>query len=112
MRRAVADDEPGRARAGAPPLDAFVVPLGEEARLTAATLATVLRRAGIRTGQSFGGRGVKGAMKSADRSGAAYTIVIGERELAESIAQVKDMDSGEQTAVAFDDLVTYLEEHL
>src|SRR4029078_11189476 len=61
-------------------LDAYVVPLGE-ARTRAAVLATELRRAGVRTDLAYGGRGLKGAMKGADRSGAALAIVIGGREL-------------------------------
>ena len=39
-------------------------------------------------------------MKNANRSGARYAIVAGERDLAEGVVQLKDMESGEQTAVA------------
>lgn len=39
-------------------------------------------------------------MKSANRSGARFTVVAGERDLAEGVVQLKDMESGEQTAVA------------
>ena len=88
-------------------LDAYVVPLGE-ARLRAAVLATELRRAGIRTDLAYGGRGLKGAMKGADRSGAAFAIVIGERDLVAGVAQVKSMDTGEQTAIPLDDLSSHL----
>jgi len=94
---------PGPQRA----LDAYVVPLGE-ARLRAAVLATELRRAGIRTDLAYGGRGLKGAMKGADRSGAAFAIVIGERDLVAGVAQVKSMDTGEQTAIPLDDLSSHL----
>jgi histidyl-tRNA synthetase len=98
---------PGPARA----LDAYVVPLGE-ARTRAAVLATELRRAGIRTDLAYGGRGLKGAMKGADRSGAAFAIVIGERDLEAGVAQVKSMDTGEQTAIPLDDLSSHLTQQL
>ena len=98
---------PGPTRA----LDAYVVPLGE-ARTRAAVLATELRRAGIRTDLSYGGRGLKGAMKGADRSGAAFAIVIGERDLEAGVAQVKSMDTGEQTAIPLDDLSRHLTQQL
>lgn len=38
-------------------------------------------------------------MKSANWSGARFTVVAGERDLAEGVVQLKDMESGEQTAV-------------
>jgi histidyl-tRNA synthetase len=88
-------------------LDVYIVPLGE-ARDRAALLATELRRAGIRTDLSFGARGLKGAMKGADRSGAPYTIVIGERDLEAGECQLKAMDSGEQTAVPLNEVVAHL----
>ncbi len=75
-------------------------------------LATELRRAGVRTDLAYGGRGLKGAMKGADRSGAAFAIVIGERDLEAGVAQVKIMDTGEQTAVPLDDLSSHLIQQL
>jgi histidyl-tRNA synthetase len=89
------------------PLDVYVVPLGE-ARPRAAALVTELRRAGIRTDLSFGGRGLKGAMKGADRSGAPYTIVIGERDVEAGVCQLKSMDSGDQVAVPLSDVIHHL----
>ncbi|NDZ83213.1 MULTISPECIES: histidine--tRNA ligase [unclassified Streptomyces] len=83
----------------------FAVPLGEEARRVLFGLVTELRRAGVATDFAFGGRGLKGAMKSANRSGARFTVVAGERDLAEGVVQLKDMESGEQGAVPLDDLV-------
>ncbi|MFE2035664.1 histidine--tRNA ligase [Streptomyces scopuliridis] len=90
----------------------FAVPLGEEARRRLFAVVTELRRAGIPADFSYGAKGLKGAMKNANRSGARYTIVAGERDLAEGVAQLKDMESGEQSAVALDDLVTELTQRL
>ncbi len=98
---------PGPVRA----LDVYIVPLGE-ARTRAALLATELRRAGVRTDLAFGSRALKGAMKGADRSGAPYVIVIGERDLEADLCQIKAMDSGEQTAVPLKDVVHHLKELL
>ncbi|MFJ3698004.1 histidine--tRNA ligase [Streptomyces sp. NPDC090052] len=83
----------------------FAVPLGEEARRVLFGAVTELRRAGVATDFAFGGRGLKGAMKSANRSGARFTVVAGERDLAEGVVQLKDMESGEQSAVLLDALV-------
>lgn len=80
----------------------YAVPLGEEARRVLFGVVTALRKDGIAADFAFGGRGLKGAMKSANRSGARYTIVAGERDLAEGVVQLKDMESGDQTAVPLD----------
>ncbi|GAA2308004.1 histidine--tRNA ligase [Streptomyces kunmingensis] len=86
----------------------FAVPLGDEARRVLFTKVTELRKAGVSADFSFGGKGLKGAMKNANRSGARYTIVAGERDLAEGVVQLKDMESGEQSAVSVDEIVAVL----
>ncbi|MCX4552213.1 histidine--tRNA ligase [Streptomyces sp. NBC_01387] len=83
----------------------FAVPLGEEARRVLFGVVTELRRAGVAADFAFGGRGLKGAMKSANRSGARFTVVAGERDLSEGNVQLKDMESGEQQAVPLDGIV-------
>ncbi|KOT35069.1 histidyl-tRNA synthetase [Streptomyces rimosus subsp. rimosus] len=83
----------------------FAVPLGEEARRTLFGTVTELRRAGVATDFAYGGKGLKNAMKSANRSGARFAVVAGERDLAEGVVQLKDLESGEQTPVALDAVV-------
>ncbi|MET3985055.1 histidyl-tRNA synthetase [Streptomyces sp. PvR034] len=83
----------------------FAVALGEEARRALFATVTELRRAGIAADFSFGGKGLKGAMKDANRSGARFTVVAGDRDLAEGVVQLKDMESGEQAPVALADVV-------
>lgn len=82
----------------------FAVALGE-AKATVFGLVTQLRKAGVAADMSYGGKGLKGAMKDANRSGARFAVVVGERDLAEGVVQLKDMESGEQTAVPVDELV-------
>ncbi|MEU5776544.1 histidine--tRNA ligase [Streptomyces venezuelae] len=86
----------------------FAVPLGDEARRVLFAKVTELRKAGVAADFSYGGKGLKGAMKNANRSGARFTVVAGERDLAEGVVQLKDMESGEQSAVAVDDVVAVL----
>jgi histidyl-tRNA synthetase len=43
-------------------------------------------------------------MKAADRSGATFAVVVGDRDLADRVAQVKQMGTGEQFEVALDRL--------
>ncbi|MFF3324171.1 histidine--tRNA ligase [Streptomyces sp. NPDC002889] len=90
----------------------FAVPLGEEARRVLFGVVTELRKAGVAADFSYGGRGLKGAMKNANRSGARYAIVAGERDLAEGVVQLKDMESGEQTPVALGELIAEVQQKL
>ncbi|MGV9884933.1 histidine--tRNA ligase [Streptomyces sp. NPDC003006] len=90
------------------PTSVFAVPLGDEARRVLFAKVTELRRAGVAADFSYGGKGLKGAMKNANRSGARFTVVAGERDLAEGVVQLKDMESGEQEAVPVDEVVAVL----
>ena len=85
--------------------DVYCVPLGDVAKARLVAVAGELRAAGVRVDLAYGGKGLKGAMKGADRSGARLAIVLGERDIAEGNAQLKDLASGEQQAVALADLV-------
>ncbi|MBA3524997.1 MAG: histidine--tRNA ligase [Geodermatophilaceae bacterium] len=101
----VAPADPARCRV-------FGVPLGEAATAQMSVLIGRLRRVGVSADMAYGGRGLKGAMKAADRSGATYAVVLGERDLAAGAAQVKDLRTGEQDAVALDILLPTLQEKL
>lgn len=85
----------------------FAVALGE-AKPTVFGLVTQLRKAGVAADMSYGGKGLKGSMKDANRSGARFAIVAGDRDLAEGVVQLKDMESGEQSPVAVTDVVEVL----
>ena len=73
-----------------------------------ALLINDLRAAGIAADMSYGDRGLKGAMKGADRAGARFALVLGESELADGQVQVKDLGSHDQAGVALDEVVAEL----
>jgi histidyl-tRNA synthetase len=78
----------------------FGVPLGEDAHADVLALITALRRAGVRADMIFGSRGLKGAMKAADRSGARFAVLIGAEEKKAATVRIKDLQSGDQQDVA------------
>ncbi len=86
----------------------FGVPLGDAAKRRMVVLAGELRRAGVAVDVAYGGRGLKGAMKAADRSGARYALVLGDRDLEAGTVGVKDLASGDQEPVALDAVVADL----
>ncbi|WP_436770680.1 histidine--tRNA ligase [Yinghuangia sp. YIM S09857] len=92
--------------------DVYGVALGEAARREVFKLVTALRLADIPADMAYDGKKLKGAMKAADQSGARYAIVVGERDLAEGVAQLKDLTTGDQTAVPLDAVVDTLKEKL
>lgn len=102
----------GREVAGGDRLDVFAVPLGDQAREVLFELVTTLRRSGVAADFGYGGKGIKAAMKAADRSGARYALVLGERDIAENIIQIKELATGEQESVSFTDIVTTIQEKL
>ena len=81
--------------------DAVIVPLGEQAELQAVRLLADLRRKGIATETAMRGN-MKKRMQRAAASGAGFALIIGDEELQAEVAQVKDLTTGEQRAVAFD----------
>jgi histidyl-tRNA synthetase len=89
-----------------PRIDAFLVPMGADARMIAVNMLAQLRAQGVRCDMSFGDRAMKGAMKAADRSGAPVVLIIGEDELAAGIVTVKNMQDGVQSTVPLADVVT------
>ena len=88
--------------------DVWLVPIGAEAKSRLVVLAAALRGEGVRTDLAYGDRGLKGAMKGADRSGATWAVVVGDRDLESNVAQVKNLATGEQTPVDLDDAVSEL----
>lgn len=111
-RTMLAQQIEGVAADSVPRVDVFGVGMGDAARSQLVLLAAQLRAANIRVDLAYGDRGLKGAMKAADRSGAQIAVVIGERDIAEHVAQVKTMATGEQQSVAVADLLAAIQSTL
>ena len=85
--------------------EVFGVPLSEPAKLKLAVLAGRLRGCGVRVDLAYGDRGLKGAMRAADRSGARLALVAGDRDIEAGTVGVKDLATGEQVSVPIDSVV-------
>jgi len=73
------------------------------------TILRELRAAGIRADMDVSGRSVKNQFKVAERAGAAYSVVVGETELASNSVMLKDLARREQTSVPRDQLIALLQ---
>ena len=76
--------------------DVFGVPLGDDAKAYLMPILQQVRALGLRTDMVFGKRGMKGAFKAADRSGAHYALVAGETEMENNSVVLKNLRDGHQ----------------
>ena len=88
--------------------DLFIIPMGVAAKSAALKYAAELRAAGFKVELAFGDRALKTAMKIADKSGARYSLVIGDEEIASGVVEVKEMSSGSANSVRLDSLASAL----
>jgi histidyl-tRNA synthetase len=88
-----------------PGLTAFVVGVGDAGRARAMELVRDLRAAGVASGVSFGDRPLKAQLKMADRSGAVYAAIVGERELESGVVTLRRLADGAQEEVEAESLV-------
>ena len=89
-------------------VDVFVVALGEEARIPAFKLLHELRVAKLSAAMDFAGRSMKAQMKQANKKNARFVAILGEDEVKEASALLKDMKTGEQKKLALKDFVPAL----
>lgn len=89
----------------APRVEVYGVALGARAKRAMAALVKDLRMAGVRADMAYGDRGLKGAMKGADRAGARLALVLGDQELEAGTVAVKDLAEHSQRDVALDSVV-------
>lgn len=84
-----------------------VIPMGAAAEKAATSIIARLRRAGISCDMAYRGN-MKKRMQKANAAGAALAMIIGDDELASGKMSVKDLSTGDQTAMTVDDLVNRL----
>jgi len=89
-------------------LQVFVATTSDDAGVEGFRLLDRLRTGGISAVGEMTGRSLRAQMKSADRLGARFALILGEEELAAGRASVRDMRSGEQSAVALEDAPEHL----
>jgi len=73
----------------------FIVPITEQGKNEGFKILSQLRAAGITCDMAYGDRGLKGGMKAADKSGALYSLVIGDDEISNGKCDLKLMSNGQ-----------------
>ena len=80
----------------------FIAALSGKAQKKAFTLCNRLRMMGVQTEMDYTGKSLKAQMKRADRLKSRYTLILGDRELAERSAELRDMERGTQETLGLD----------
>lgn len=82
-----------------PQVAVFLAQLGEMGRKRALALYEEFREAGIPVGEAFSKANIKAQMEIANKRGAKWAIVIGQKEVLDGTVQIRDMDAGSQEIV-------------
>lgn len=81
-----------------------VIHIGDEARGEAAKIADGLRKKGMRVETEYENKSLKSQMRRANRTGAAYSIIIGEDELRREVFSLRNMKTGEEKTIPLEKL--------
>ena len=79
--------------------DVFVAQLGEQGRKKAFALFEDLRANGIRAGETLSKNAIKAQMEVANKMGAKWAVIVGQKEVLDGTAIIRDMDAGTQETV-------------
>lgn len=90
-----------------PVIELYVGILGSDAKVEAYRLVSELRNAGIVVETDYLDRSVKAQMKYANKIGAKNTVIIGADEIEQKLVQIKNMETGEQNKVDFNQILAY-----
>lgn len=83
--------------------DLYVAVMGESASLKSFEIIKAVRSCGLIAETDIVGRGLRAQMKYADKIGAKFSMVLGDNEIEQGKAVIKNMSSGEHTEIVLDD---------
>jgi histidyl-tRNA synthetase len=92
--------------------EVFFAALGERSRGLAFEWCCRLGQEGVRVEMEFGDKSLKSQMKNADRLGAAYVLMLGDKELDEKVALLRNMRTKEQIALPFEGIIEAIKKEL
>lgn len=83
----------------------FLAQLGSLAKRKSLNLLEDFRKARIKVAESFGRDSLKAQLNRADKIGAKYTLILGQKEALERVVIIRDMNSGKQETVKLEEAV-------
>lgn len=89
-------------------IDVYVAPLGDAAKDVCFKLIHDLRANGLITETDYLSKSMKAQMKAADKAHARYTVIIGDDELANGQAVVRNMATSSQETISLEEVINYV----
>jgi histidyl-tRNA synthetase len=90
----------------------FLAQLGEQSRRKLIVLFEEMRRSGFKVRQAFTKDSLKAQLEEADRLGAKFSLILGQKELMDGTILLRDMESGIQEVIDYKKLKVELEKRL
>jgi len=104
-RATLALEDEGLQPPAEPSLDAFVVGMGEVGAARAREIMRVIREAGVSASASFEARPLGAQLRMADRAGALFAVIIGEREAGAGTVKLKRLSDGREEELGLDEAI-------
>ena len=93
-------------------MDIYIGSIGKEGLVKSQGIAYRMRSEGIRAEGDSVGRSVKAQMKYANKIGAKYSVILGDNEIVEDTANLKNMETGEQEQIKVSELVEIMKKKI
>jgi len=94
------------------PIKIFLTQLGELAKRRSLKLFEDFRKAKIPVAESFGKDSLKTQLRTADKLGVSYVLILGQKEALEGTIIIRDMKSGKQETVKLEKVVKEMQKRL
>ncbi len=88
-------------------LDALLITIGDQARYKAFEIVLALRSAGVSVDMDHIGRSIRAQFKHADRTKVSRVCILGEEEMQKGYIKIREMDTGKETPIPFDQVIPY-----
>jgi histidyl-tRNA synthetase len=95
-----------------PKTDVYIISLGEAAREKALKLLFGLRRRDLAAQMEYDDKSLKAQLRQADKTGAAYAVIIGEEEIKKGKVGLRNMTNATQSEIDIDEIEKFIHEEL
>ncbi len=92
--------------------DVFIAQLGDEAKKKCAKLFKDLRKEEVKVKEAFAKKGLTDQLEIANRMKVRFALILGQKEIMDDTIIIRDMDSGIQEIVAFDNIISEIKKRL
>ncbi|MCK4376881.1 MAG: histidine--tRNA ligase [Actinomycetia bacterium] len=93
-------------------IEVFIITINDELKEKASILLDKLRGNKISSDMDYCNRSLKGQFRMADRLKVKYVLILGEKELADNKVSLKEMETGQQLHINYDNVINYMKDKI